>query len=801
MRRLPLERSENQNDEGTVERKVRGQLIYEGIHRPILERFLFAAENQATDEADFPIYRKLTNAFLTHLVGRLNVVTHQIFDLEFGRNESASNHGVFDIWHSTVTEHDYLSLIDKYPELNDLIETMVQQELKNLILVSNAFRMDYSRLIEAELLPAQNPVEITHIFVLTGESHEGGKNVVLFYVNGAPMFALKPRNVQIEARTNEFIRTNVAQWLGDSDWIFPKYLISDAWGWTSWHVPQSCNHLGDVSRYFTRVGVFSAFGAVLGITDLNAENVIARGASPVFIDLETVFHHQLNSDARWGVLSTGLFPTSLKYWGGKDLTESAGLMGTLQPPEGDDGIRTPSQEKAYVFLGDRIQRPTDFFNEIVHGFKSAALQILRNRADVMSFIDSCKNLTTRCILRPTAGYQTIVEQSYHPSLLCNDGKRAVYIEKCLDYAKGDLGNSTLIQAELSSAIAGDVPRFESTPIAPYVQSSYQVGSIKLDNLLTGYRKSCVYLEALTSTVIESEASGILEFLSQLKLIADSEIPVKATDHKLRVDMHELDRRLISLARRAADQILPIHTFRKTSYVGYMYEPLKIDLFSGLAGLAYFFQAYRRDALKEDERRSFATGFARRLGRAAETNQLVGGAYVGLCSAVLPFLALRSAVDPELFSHTVERLRTRIGASLRDRSSFLGADLVGGLSGALAVCTLTWRVTADARWLEIADGLYQILLDDSKLEGNIRYFPSAPGVSEHPFGSLSGLSHGQAGIAYALSIYCSCSPEHHASASSILTQAFQFEIENYDPALHSWRDYRASVPNQLEFNFS
>lgn len=713
------------NDEGTVERKVRGQLIYEGIHRPILEKFLFSAENQVTDEDDFFIYRKLTNAFLTHLVGRLNIVTHQIFDLEFGRNEPSSNHAVFDMWHSTVNESDYFLLIDKYPALKELIETMVQQELSNLILASRAFHLDYSRLIAADLLPVQSLAEITHIFVLTGESHEGGKNVVLFYVNGTPMLALKPRNVQIEAKTSEFVRTRVAQWLDDNDWVFPKYLTSDAWGWTSWHVPQSCSQLRDVSRYFIRVGMFSAFSAVLGITDLNAENVIVRGASPIFVDLETVFHHQLNNyGVRWGVLSTGLFPTSLKYWGGKDLAESAGLMETLQPPEGDDGVRAPSQEKAYVFLGNAIQSPADFANEIVDGFKRAALQILRNRADVVSFIDSCKNLTTRCILRPTAGYQTIIEQSYHPSLLCNNGKRADYIEKCLDYAQGDLGNPVLIQGELFACIAGDVPRFESTPTAPYVKSSYQAENISLDNVATGNDKSCVYLEALTSTVIESEASEILEFLSQLKLIADSEIHIKTTDRKPRTDRYGLDRMLRSLAERVADQNLTMHTFRKTSYVGYMYEPLKIDLFSGLSGLAYFVQIYR-DTVNDEERRRFANGFAQRLGKAAAKNQLVGGAYVGLCSAVLPFLALRSAVDPELFSHTVERLRTRIAVSFRDRASFLGTDLVGGLSGALAVCTLTWTITADARWLEIADCLYQTLLDDSKLDGNVRYFPSAP----------------------------------------------------------------------------
>ncbi|MGN6232878.1 MAG: DUF4135 domain-containing protein, partial [Trinickia sp.] len=185
---------------------------------------------------------------------------------------------------------DYLSALHKYPELRELIDTIVKQELANLSLAAHSLKVDLHRLINTGLLPVGGVDEISHIFVLTGESHDCGKNVVLFYTNGKPAFAWKPRNIDIEARTSDFIKAKVTLWLGDSEWVFPTYLTSDAWGWTSWHVPQNCRYQSDIANYFLRIGTFSAFSAALGITDLNAENIIPNGASPVFVDLETVLH-------------------------------------------------------------------------------------------------------------------------------------------------------------------------------------------------------------------------------------------------------------------------------------------------------------------------------------------------------------------------------------------------------------------------------------------------------------------------------------------------------------------------------
>jgi hypothetical protein len=175
--------------------------------------------------------------------------------------------------------------------------------------------------------------------------------------------------------------------------------------------------------------------------------------------------------------------------------------------------------------------------------------------------------------------------------------------------------------------------------------------------------------------------------------------------------------------------------------------------------------------------------------------------VGLCSAVLPLIRLRRAIDPYRFESTLDKLRIKIEVSIPDSEKFLGADLVGGRSGALAVCVLAWEQTADRRWLEVAGKLYHTLIESSQLHGDIRYFPSAPGVSEHPFGSLSGLSHGQAGIAYALSLYYRVCPEHYSDTANIILQTFRFEADNYDPGLRGWRDYRTYLPYHSSFNFS
>lgn len=785
-----------------MSKKIQGNLSYKGIHRSVLEHFILLAESADASVPHTSAYRKLTNAFLTHLTGKLNAITELSLKSEFCSKQSWSDNSS-DMWLTSVSATDYLSALHKYPELRELIDTIVKQELANLSLAAHSLKVDLHRLINTGLLPVGGVDEISHIFVLTGESHDCGKNVVLFYTNGKPAFAWKPRNIDIEARTSDFIKAKVTLWLGDSEWVFPTYLTSDAWGWTSWHVPQNCRYQSDIANYFLRIGTFSAFSAALGITDLNAENIIPNGASPVFVDLETVLHHELDGpNARWGVLSTGLFPTSLRYWDSADLTETSGLVGSLEPPRDINGNRAISPEKAYLIWDGKIQRPIDHSQSIIDGFKRAAYEISEHKADIFGFINECKNLPTRCILRPTAGYQTIIEQSVHPSLLAEKSSRTTYIERCLTYAHGNLGNPTLITAEATACAAADVPRFTGTPAAPLIRSGYHTDAIVLENIRLGYDKSSAYLTKLNVDKVGSEALAISEFMTHLNFLVTAVAPQDITNSRdaAKQRLHELKQRLLFLVDRSIDEDFEMHAFRKASYIGYMYEPMKIDLFSGLAALA-FFAATTSHEFRADDLCAFSESFSRRLKTATATEQLVGGAYVGLCSTVLPLIHLRHAINSHLFHETLEKLLAKIERSAFDPNSFLGTDLVGGTSGALAVCVLAWGVTADQRWLDVAGRLYQALISRSQLQDGIRYFPSAPGVSAHPLGSLSGLSHGQAGIAYALSLYWrACAACDSAVAETVL-QTFRFEIHNYDQSLCGWRDYRAHLPHRSNFNFS
>lgn len=793
---------------------MKGRLVYTGIHLPIVKKFLAMLKRETISLAETPETTKIIDAFVRHLLGKLNFFMRQILQHEFPNTAATPLNSPIDAQYANIDPQDYANLLKKYVGLKILINTLLHQELQNALITIRQFMTDRDKLSNMGVIRSSDATAVTHVFILNGESHDGGKNVVLFCVDHAPKFALKIRDLRVEALSTNFIKTKVQSWIGDNNWIFPKYLISGNIGWVTWHSTEPCISIEEVKQYYFRVGVFSSISCALGTTDLHAENMVSSGSSPVFVDLETMFHHVAHEGLPvWDPLATGLFPVSLRYWGTAELIEFSGLIGNIKQ-EGDASIaQTSPAEGAYVLLNGVVQSPINFVSEIVAGFTIMSAHLMNRKAEFLAFIDACKDLPTRCILRSTAGYHTIIEQSFHPSLLITNEARANYIEACLTFGRSTITKDPIVSSETAACMAADVPRFETTPVNGVLRSTYHDGPLKLQVVRSGYAKAVDYINNLTDLRIASEAHKLHDVFQQLNIVVEPELNCHSSlENHVQSRSPSIDEAYVafeSILLRSIEQLVQrtiinkgiLFAFQKKANVGYMFSPLNTDLFSGLGGLAYLFTTKCQHKLNNLSIRAFSNIFAQHIKSDSTENNLVGGAYVGLCSTILPLYRLKKYLNNCVFKEKIVMLQKIILDAISNKDSFLGADLVGGIGGALVVASLAWRKTEDHRWLSIANSLFDLLIGTSVVRSGIRYFPAAPRLSEHPYESLSGLSHGQAGIAYAIAMYGTCVPEKRKLIIKPLKQTIAFELDTYDYNKNLWPDYRAGIPNRDAFNFT
>lgn len=121
-------------------------------------------------------------------------------------------------------------------------------------------------------------------------------------------------------------------------------------------------------------------------------------------------------------------------------------------------------------------------------------------------------------------------------------------------------------------------------------------------------------------------------------------------------------------------------------------------------------------------------------------------------------------------------------------------MLGGISGLMVMSSLYYITSGDLHWKNISKYFFKKLLSLSIKKDNSLIFPYEH-KSKHHLKCLSGLSHGQAGIAYAFALYGLIFPEYHSECSMIVEEIINFEIENYDPNLMNWRDFRLEIFNE------
>ncbi|MEV4909321.1 DUF4135 domain-containing protein [Streptomyces albidoflavus] len=769
--------------------KVESMSTYFGAHRVLVNEYLNGLYKSKEFDLASLFDKKLANAFAIHVANKVESYVRQTIEAEVSHvNEDL---GVSMTYEDFLEQDElYLEFLSKYESLQYLLDKLFADELENFSLVKGAFVQSLPELLRTGFLADAH--EVSDVFLLGDESHDGNKNVALFYVRGCPAFALKLRDLELERKTSEFLGDFFKDQCDIQGWEFPEYISGQDFGWVKWCDQVPLKSQAEVENYYKLAGYLIAAVASLGVTDLHYENIVTHHGNPVPVDLEAVFHHVYVDASRSAIARTGLVPNVIKYTDGLADTEHAGIGNIFRK----EIVRKESLNKnpnAVVFDGC-VQNPMDYIDCIVAGCVECYKIITAEYQRFVRFFNQASNFKNRMILRDTANYCLVIEASFHPLLLKSNEGRKNYIESCLGSIEDYRAEPALLKAEVEACFLGDVPRFTSSAKALFVCSVHAVKSIKLINYVSGYDSVRSDLHRIVNDGYGHE----IEFLKCVYKEAG-----KVVDMNFRFDRVDffddgevsncfsLDTTSASVKRAAKHMLYKkspplLFTSRSESYLEL--TPVGFDLFSGSGGLGYLASTGGLFESESENKEFLSAYYEMVVGSEFLSSSPIGGAYVGGLSSIAPIFI---DGNPSSISAATDKIVTSFYACEYKK---MGSGLVYGLAGALVIASCYFELSRMEVWRDVARSLFDVLVARSELDGEQIIFPA--NISRHAKKILSGLSHGQAGVAYSIAVYALVFDIPDGAILPLIKGVIMSEINCFDPQRGNWPDLR-SKPRNME----
>ncbi|WGS49940.1 type 2 lanthipeptide synthetase LanM family protein [Paraburkholderia sp. D15] len=614
--------------------------------------------------------------------------------------------------------------------------------------------------------------------VSTGDAHNEGRRVVIVDFTDGKRLVYKPRSLKVESHFQDLL-----QWLNDKG-LDPalrtiRVLDRDSYGWSEFVEASDCVSMEDIQLFYRRVGVLLALLYAVGATDAHFENLIAEGAHPVLVDLETLFHPSLAIDndgsgsttpsaANRSVLSVGLLPTPVRV--GDQIVDMSGLGArpnekTQLQTMGFDAVGTdemhitrvqfvPETTSHLPRLQGRQHRATEHIQSVLEGFRtgyrllvSCAGELLAAEGPIAVFAD-CE---VRVLLRPTATYASLLQESYHPHALSDGTECDRVLAQIWSNATSNPIWAVAAPHEFAQLRRGDVPYFSCHTASTTVSSG---DGTQLNSILSSTGFESVQLRIVSmdeADLCRQEWIICASFASLGEGGTDGSDALKGCEPWRGCGSENAQiaavRMLDTLAFKHGDSatwltFAPVASRSSASSLDHIVTEVGIDLYDGLAGIAFFLLASAKFA---GDSRGLDLGWAalneleRRLAMTAADQPY--GAFSGI-SGVLYVYAHVATWFPEVH----ERLKARTGLlvpivaeKLRDDEA---CDLISGRAGTI-LCLLAVH---DA-------GLNESALDLATQCGSeivrILNKGAAHEVSRLKLPNYRGISHGLSGVAMAM----------------------------------------------------
>ena len=719
------------------------------------------------------------------------------------------------------------AFVSEYAVLGRLIGTLAHMWVENSSEFIRHMSEDYAS-IENLFQPGHPLGSIDTLELGLSDRHLGGKTSFRVHFSSSLELIYKPKNLD-----SERIYYDLLEWLNshhaglDMPIFRAVHGVHHAWVEVVPHEP--CNDIAAVHRYYQRAGKLLCLMYCLEASDCHHENIIASGEYPVLIDMETLLQHRVALIESSGTEDASAAANRVFYWDSVFRTAllprwEFGPRGESYDISGLGGVDehvTPFKRKAWqhintdamrlkrepvktapsrnlVRLGEQRMKPADFVEDIVKGFTETYHYLAESREQLFAPggpLQAMKALRLRFLYRHTKIYTAILNSLLLPEHLRDGADASIQIDvlsRPLLYTDGPHPFWPILAVEEAALLRADVPLFtasaDDTALEMengqviqdfFAEPSYILLEKRFQNLTeddlrvqVSYIRTCFY----TSQENQEEVHVAVEI---------SDAP--ASDEEFEVEALRIAHQIRDAAIRSGDGSATWITLAYHAEAQrWQLQPMTPRLYDGVCGPVLLLAAAARlsgDSTLRDAALAGIRTITSTLSSPATVRVLSEpgiGAGLGLGSVPYSLVQAALLLDSEELIDEAQRALELLTPELI--SGDMRLDALGGAAGALLAALAVHRVRPHATTLERA-----VACGDHLLAARITDGPSRgawPTLGKAP---LTGLSHGAAGISYALTKLCEESADNRWLAAA--REGCQYEDTLYSPEQQNWPDLR------------
>lgn len=393
-----------------------------------------------------------------------------------------------------MKEEELFVFIEKYPVLLKKIESELKHRKYLITNVCNLYLKDKESIREKLGISLG---KIDNIHLSMGDKHSGMSVGMLESKIGKVVF--KPRTSEIDKFVYDLVEL-VNNYLYPQKTTFKFSLSLDCanYSWQEYITHETCKTLKEAQEFYYKSGIYLAIFLVLGTSDLHFENLIAHGADPIFIDLETLSTGQQGNDfdnfgfkiINNSVINTMLLPR-IDNSDVFDINLS-GLFSFEQDSESlEQYILAIDEENEWIYKNKHYKfTPTnnvvtinnekidikDVIDDLLAGFKDASIAIINNKEHIISYVQSRleKNLVIRQVLRPTKVYARFLDATLSTKYLSSNELTSNLFNILRNtFEPAEFGHSR-VDKEISDLEQGNIPMFYALSNKKHLYSETQL---------------------------------------------------------------------------------------------------------------------------------------------------------------------------------------------------------------------------------------------------------------------------------------------------------------------------------------